>query len=598
MKAKTIGKIALWLVAVLILVAGILFSIGYFYYAKILKNYVIEAVSRESNGLYKADIGKLYINVIAGNLTIDRFSLLPDTAFYRAHSHTDTLAPMLIRFTINQFRIRGFHVMDAVRYRKIDVKRIRFIGPEITVFRMKMSPGASEDKHKEKLMAIPLPKGLTSILVKEFMVENAKLEFVDCSKDSITRNSFPTCNIMVKNILVDSAHTGKKRLFNADDISITLGSYTLPMKNGMNEISFGEIGLSTATGEVYAKNFHLKPLYSKHDYTRKLGFQTDWMDIQVSDLSFKRIDLRKLLFEGKLHAGLLEIDSLVLDGYRDKRIAPKPGFRPPMPQDGIRKLTTYLRIDTVLLKGGKASYAEQIGAVPGTIFFDKLSASFTGLTNDSVLLNAGLVSELKGTAWLMGKGKLDVTVGFKFGDKRNSFTFSAMMGPVELVEINPMLSNLLPARVVSGRLNKLQVPMVFANDDIAQGHLLFYYHDLSIDVLDKKQTTWTKIKTGVINWAANDLVVNNNNPTKAGKMKTGVIFFNRDKEKGIINFFWKSALSGLKSTMGFNSKAQRDMIREEKQEVKATHLKHQKEIKEKQHKEMKEKHQKEKKKKK
>ena len=175
-------------------------------------------------------------------------------------------------------------------------------------------------------------------------------------------------------------------------------------------------------------------------------------------------------------------------------------------------------------------------------------------------------------AWLAQKArtelKLDVTVDFKFGDKRNSFTFSALTGPIDLVEINPMLSNLLPARVVSGKLDKLVVPQVYANDDVAKGSLLFYYNDLSVEVKDKKQTTWTKIKTGVINWAANDLIINNNNPTKAGKMKTGVISFNRDKGKGIINYFWKSTLSGLKSTMGFNSKAQKEMIREEKQQVK------------------------------
>jgi hypothetical protein len=197
-----------------------------------------------------------------------------------------------------------------------------------------------------------------------------------------------------------------------------------------------------------------------------------------------------------------------------------------------------------------------------------MSATFTGLTNDSILLNAGLISELKGTAYLMGKGKLDVTVRFKFGDKRNSFTFSAAMGPVDLVEINPMLSNLLPARVVSGRLNKLQVPIVYANDDEAKGDLLFYYNDLSVEVMDAKQTTWTKIKTGIINFAANDLVVNNDNPTRTGKMKTGKIYFTRAKDKGIINFFWKSTLSGLKSTMGFNSKAQKAMIRDEKEQVK------------------------------
>ena len=554
----------------LILIAGIFFSIGYFYYSKIIRTYLTEIVSRESKGLYKVEIGSLSLNILSGNLTVDRFLLLPDTAYYRAHSQTETRSPLLIRLNIKQFRIRDFKIMDVVRFRKIDIKRVLFANPEITVFRMKIPYEASEEKQKEKMTSIPLPKGLSSIEVMELLIENAKLEFVDCSHDSVTRNLFPTCSIFIRHILVDSAHQGKIRLFNADDISITLGAYSLPTKNGMNKLSFGKIGLSTASGEVYVKDFHLEPLYNKHDYTRKLGYQTDWMDIRINKLSFHRMNLRSLLFEGKLQAGLLAIDTLTLDDYRDKRISPRPGFKPPLPQDGIRKLKTYLRIDTVLLKGGKASYAEQTGAVPGTIYFDKLNATFTGLTNDSTLLQAGLVSELKGTAWLMGKGKLDATIRFNFCDKRNTFTFSANLGPIELVEINPMLSNLLPARVVSGKLISLKVPIVYANDDVAKGKLLFYYNNLSIDVLDKKQTTWTKIKTGVINWAANDLVVNNDNPTKSGRMKTGVIFFNRAKDKGIINFVWKSVLSGLKSTMGFNSKAQKEMIKEEKQLGKET----------------------------
>ncbi len=570
MKAKTIRNIILWILAVLILLAGIFFSIGYFYYSKIIRSYLTEVVSRESKGLYKVEIGSLSLNILSGNLTIDQFLLLPDTAYYRAHSLTDTCSPLLIRLNIKQFRIRDFNVMDAIKFRKIDIKRVRFTNPEITVFRMKIPYEAREEKQKEKMTSIPLPMGLSSIEVMEFIIENAKLEFVDCSQDSVTRNLFPTCNIFIRHILVDSAHQGKIRLFNADDISITLGAYSLPTKNGMNKLSFGKIGLSTASGEVYIKDFHLEPLYNKHDYTRKLGYQTDWMDIRINKLSFHRMNLRSLLFEGKLQAGLLVIDTLTLDDYRDKRISPRPGFKPPLSQDAIRKLKTYLRIDTVQLQGGKASYAEQTGAVPGTIYFDKLNAIFTGLTNDSTLLQAGLVSELQGTAWLMGKGKLDATIRFNFGDKRNSFTFSANLGPIELVEINPMLSNLLPARVVSGKLISLKVPIVYANADISKGKLLFYYNNLSINVLDKKQTTWTKIKTGVINWAANDLVVNNDNPTKSGKMKTGVIFFNRAKDKGIINFLWKSVLSGLKSTMGFNSKAQKELIKEEKKVGKDT----------------------------
>lgn len=567
-RSRLIIRIVLWFLAALIVIAGAVFTYGYFYYGKIVREFIIENVKKESKGVYQAEIGDISLNIIAGNVTIKDFAIIPDTALFREKSLTDTLSPVLFRLRIAEFKIRGFGILELVRNRHINLRRISFTAPDVAVFKMRESHKVKEDKPKTKLMAIPLPKGLTSIKIHEILLEKGKVEYYDCSGDTIVSYSIPSCDIVIKNILVDSTHTGARRLFNADDISIKLGGIVVNTKNGMNRISLGEIGLSTGLQSLYIKNFHLEPLFNNHDYTRKLGFQTDRMDVAVSMLRIERFNMRELILEGKIIAGLVEIDSLLLDDYRDKRVAPKPGFKPPMPQDGLRNLKAYLKIDTVILKSGKATYKEQVAEEPGTIFFDKMSATFTGLTNDALLLNAGLVSELKGTAYLMGKGKLDATVRFKFGDPKNSFTFSGLVGDIDLREINPMLTKLLPAEVKSGEIKKLVITQVSANDDDATGKLLFYYKNLSISVIDKKKTTWGAIKKGVINFVANDLVVNNDNPTASGKMHTGTIYFKRDKSKGIINFLWKSTLSGLKSTMGFNSKAQKEIIKHEKQQKK------------------------------
>ena len=564
MKRKTVFRILLGVFISLLLIAGILFAIGYYRYSQIIRAYVTETVARESKGIYKAEIGELRLNVLAGNFTVENFTLTPDTALYRARMASDTLAPLLLKVKVDKFRIRSFNILDALRNKAVHIKLISLGKPEITVFRMRMPDQPKDTVKKEKMTSIPLPKGLLAIEIGEFRVEDAKLEFIDCSKDSVTRNIFPVCNIVLEHILVDSAHQGKRRLFNTDDIRIDLGAYSLETKNHMNRISFGGIALSTKNSEVILKKFRLEPLFSKHDYTRKLGFQTDWMDISVGSIRLKRLDMRSLLFEGKIIAGLLEADTLDLVDYRDKRVAVKPGFRPPMPQDGIRKIKNYLKIDSVVLNGGKALYEEQTGKVPGTIWFDKLKATLTGLTNDSVLLAAGQFTELRGTAWMYGQGRLDATVRLHLADKTNRFTWSGQLGPMDLTAINPMLSNLLPAKVVSGKVQRLEIPFVEANDNEAKGHLIFRYNDLKVEVTDEEQTTWAKVKTGVINFAANDLIVNDDNPTASGKLKTGVIFFKRDKGKGIINFFWKSAFSGLKSTMGFNSKAQKALLKEEK----------------------------------
>ena len=471
-KIRFIWKIIIALLIFLLIAAGAIFTAGYFYYGKLIKSSITEFVKTKSKGIYTADIGYLNINILNGNLTIWNLSLIPDTVEYRKREAKDTLPPALFKLKIKKFRIKDFHIMDAIRHRKIDINGIHIENPEITILRMQeKTRQSSADKKSEKIMSIPLPKGFNSVAIKEILFIKGRFDFIDLSGDSVIHRSIPSCTISIKNILVDSVHQGKKRLFNSDDISIVLNGLSIPTKNKLNLISFGEIGLSTSKNSVCIRDFHLIPQYNRQDYMKKSGWQTDRLDILVPMITLYRLDLRQLIFEGKFQAGLLEVSDLVVDDYRDKRIPRKPGFKPPMPQDGLRKLKAYLKIDTVVLKNGKATYSEQTGKESGTLYFDKMNATLTGLTNDSVLLHSGLVSVLKGTAYLMGKGQMDLEVKFRFGDKRNGFSFSGYVGPMDLREVNPMLTKLLPAEIVSGSITHISIPWVTANDDVSIGKL-------------------------------------------------------------------------------------------------------------------------------
>lgn len=570
MKWKTLLKVFLWTLGIVVVLTGAAFAYGYFYYGEIIRTYLVERIDKDSKGLYKLEIGDLNLDVVRGHVTLIDFRITPDTALYKKIHMTDTVSPLLFGIGVKKFQVRDFKVMDAIRNQRIDIKKILIENPEVTVFRMKMPVRTTDSTTKKgkAIEAIPLPKGLSGIAIREFLIEKAKMNFVDCTADTIAIQHFPETNISFSNIIVDSAHLGLKRLYNSDDISITIGGYSILTKNGMNRISFGEIGLSTSREEVYVKNFHLEPQYNEHDYPRKRGFQCDRTEVKIPELRLQRLHLRQLLFEGKLSAGLVTIDSLLIDDHRDMRVTADHTIKPPMPQDAIRKLKNYLKIDTVRVTNGKATYREQWFEKPGTLFFDKINATFTNLTNDSVLLAANIVSELRGEAWLMGKGKMDVTLRFFFGDKKNTFTYSALVSEMDLREINPMLSNLMPAKISSGTLKKLQIPFVKANDDEAAGKLIFYYNNLNVEIAGKDQSNWSKIKTGVINFAANDLIVNDNNPTTSGKLKTGTIYFQRNKHSSIFNYLWKSIFTGLKSTMGFNSDVQKSMIKSEKERQK------------------------------
>ncbi len=564
--SRKLRNVVLVIILLLFLLAGGVFFVGYYYYGKIIQTYVSETVKQESNGLYKAEVGNIYLNVIEGSLKVRDLKLLPDTALYRQVAVRDTLSPLLFSLSIDRFEINNFKILKVLRERKINIDSIFFNAPEITVYRMNPSTNANNSELSPQMMRIPLPEGLNSISVEKIKFENGKLDFYDFSGEQVFYQSVPSCAITITNILVDSIHRGEKRLFNADDISIKINDISYLTKNGFNNISFSEAGLSTGSNSLYINDFKIEPQYNRHDYSRKLGYQTDRTEISIRRIQVERFNFREFILQRKIKAGQVLLDSLVLDDYRDKRVDARPGFKPKMPHEAIRSLKTYLKIDTLILKNGRADYAEQVGDEPGTLFFDKMNATFTNLTNDPAFLKARKISELNATAYLMGKGKLDATIRFDFGDVKNSFSFSARVGSFDLVEINPFLSKLIPAEVKSGKVKELIIPKIDANDDVATGRLLFYYNDLSVAMTVEKANFWNKILKKGAEFLINDVVVNDDNPTKTGKMTTGIVRFERDKEKSILNYLWKTTFSGLKSTLGINSKEQKKVIKAEKKQ--------------------------------
>jgi len=552
-KGKRILIWALGILTGIIMVVGV---VGYFYWGSLIKETIKSAISRETKGLYKADIGYVYYGIFSGNLHIRNLTLIADTAIYNAMD-PDSTPSLLIGLHVGKLTVLDLQLKQALFSKKIDAKRIDVKSPELKIWRKKIPVPDTTGKAPDTTQSIPLPNGWDYIAVGTISLVAGSLSYIDQATDSVKEFTIPYIDIQIVNLWVDSTWRTDPRIYNTDDIVITLRDLKQQTGNAMYAMHFGEVGLSTGQNMLYVDKFHLEPLFNRQDFSRKLGYQTDRMDIGIKKITLSGIDWRELMLDKRLVAEKLWIDSLLLDDYRDKRVPMRPGFKPPMPQQLIRNLKTHIWIDSLEITNGKATYSEQVANEPGTIFFDRINGLLTGLTNDSTWLAEKKVSPLKAEAYIQGNGKLQATINFIFGDLRNRFTVSAQLSRFDLTQINPMLSKLEPAKIESGVVKKMVIPMIQFNDDFSTGKLTFYYDNLSFKMFKEKNTTWDGIKTGVINFVASDILINKSNPLPNGKLNTGVIYFQRDKHKSIINFIWKSIFSGLKSNMGFNNKEQK-----------------------------------------
>ena len=102
-----------------------------------------------------------------------------------------------------------------------------------------------------------------------------------------------------------------------------------------------------------------------------------------------------------------------------------------------------------------------------------------------------------------------------------------------------------------------------ANNSYAMGSMQFYYKGLKVLMIDKQTNKTSGIDESLASFLANTFVINSNNPSWF-VLKEGDIYFERDENKSLFNYWAKSFLSGVLSSLGVknNKKEMKDALTE------------------------------------
>lgn len=542
----------------------------YAYYrgSKVVQAWIISKVHEQTKGLYTLTVKDVDLVLIPGRLRIEGLSLVPDTARYRELQRTDTLSSVLLTLHISKIILTDFDVLQAIRDKEVTLDRLVVEAPDIQIDEYDLPAGQKKPEQKRAVkLNLDLPSGLNLIEVKKVRLNKGRVLFRDHRKDTLRETLIPEVMFEVDHIFV-SRDNPSENLFNAQDIRISLKGFSKKSKNGMFTVVLGEIGASTAARELFVKDLQVNPEYTQVEFGRKLGYQTDWMKLSAKEIRLSGIDLRELILNENLKASRLTLAGVELEDYRDKRNPPRKNWKPPMPHEALAKLKVGLRIDSVFVTESKLTYTEQSGSRPGSVYFERVNLSAGPLNNDSAMMAAGFTMNVKANALLMGSGALNLAVSFPFPVRNGAFSFSGLLTGFDMRKLNPFVSAQVPVTIVSGYVDRLVLPPVFADSDHARGSLTLLYHDLKANLPPQNDKTWETIKKSVLTFAANTYVASSN-PGANGNVREGVIYFERDPGKSIFNYLWKSVFSGIKSTVNVNSKEQKEIKKEEKRKGKS-----------------------------
>ncbi|WP_020528327.1 DUF748 domain-containing protein [Flexithrix dorotheae] len=340
------------------------------------------------------------------------------------------------------------------------------------------------------------------------------------------------------------------KAFSFDDHEIRLSQISAKTVDGFYQLNFEEIKSNGAKKlDLSFKNFKLIPQYPRYEFSRKKGFQTDRSEVLIPAISIHQIHLDSLLNQHYFHASAISMDSMQVNLFRDKNVPMNPDRFVVLPQQIIREMSLKFTIDSISLSNGMVTYEElkPDGKAPGKVFFDGLNATSHALSNDPNHFSNGQL-DIKASGNLMGKGSVTADFHFNIFREDNQFNFKGTIGEMYLPQLNPMVENVAFVHLKSGQMKKMEFS-VTANENFSIGNLNFYYHDLHASMIHPKKNENANFFKKIIFDLMETLIIPKEN-IAGKKFRKGTIKFNRDKQKSIVNYWWKSIFSGIQSTVG------------------------------------------------
>jgi hypothetical protein len=328
-------------------------------------------------------------------------------------------------------------------------------------------------------------------------------------------------------------------------VEIHLSDITLHSESGLYDMGIADFSANKQDSTIIIKGFRMIPKYDKKEFSRKLAFQNDRFDVNIGKIDVERIGFRRLLAGQPLNISSIRIDSLDADIYRDKNVLADLNRFPPFYNESFLKISLPVMVDSVMITNSRIKYGEvaEEKTTAGEITLENFNLSTFGLSNQ--VTDSTRIHEMRLfiNAKVMGEGTLNVEVALPLEGKLHNFECKGSVGAMKLSPLNGMLEPSINMTFKGGTVDRLTFDFT-ANDNVSKGWMEFLYSDLDVVLLKKDQgKEW-----GVVSFLANSMTLSNN-PAPGKGLKIVEIGYERDKNKGIINYVWKTIQSGMVHTI-------------------------------------------------
>lgn len=300
-----------------------------------------------------------------------------------------------------------------------------------------------------------------------------------------------------------------------------------------------------ASGEVH--DVEVRPIKSKQQVLDESYYQTNYMHTKLASVSFNNLDVEQLISDSMIHLSSIHVKSPSLQIARDKT---KPFFATaikPLPTNAFKNIQAKFKIDSLNVSDGRINYTEKsrITGQEGTITFTDLHAKVRNVKNMDLHEDDSL--HIYATTRFLDSANVTLRVRESYRDTLGGFIMSTQVSPFHTSILNSALVPMVSVDFKSGFVDTLFMRAI-GREYISLGSMKFLYHDLKVEFLDKNDTSHHSLKNQLLKFAANTFVIKTNN-----KDRTGKIFYERDRNRAVFQYWVKMILSGVTTSVGAKS---------------------------------------------
>lgn len=522
-------KVFLIFVISVVILAGAAAFIAPTFLSEPLKKALTEEFSRQTDQDFTIDFSTLQIGILRRSISVDSIVVQPDSA-----------SPHIKLIAASSVSINGIQWFSLFNKSFPNFKKIIINEPDVELFAGDFSASSFANS----------ASGTTNETTKkiapfDLTIKNGKGRIIYPNEQEIFR--VDNISVEAKGVNVNELLDGSQYIF-LDNLMLDGSGLRLSMEKKLYEITAGDFSFNKKSQYASVTDMSLVPLAPKYRFSEIKNHQIDRIDLKIPKIEFIGFELDSLSSQH------FELDSLHISGaqmevFRDKYKERPPGIHPkPLLHEIATSSDFSFGLNKAIISKTNITYEEHKPPAEqsGSISFNDINATIENFRTarhprfyeDSLKLNVETL--------FMNVSRMTLDVSYATFDKQNNHTINLTLDSFDLQEASDMLQHVGFVQIENGLIESLNASYL-VNSTSSSGKVKVLYRDLEVSFLDKNDPEKNGLKQQLGDFIANTFVLKSDNLGENARI--GEISFEREIEKSIFAYWWKSLLDGLKEVI-------------------------------------------------